>query len=139
MKKLFIILGGIFISSSAFSADFGVGGGIIRDTDCALLSENVRINLSKDVVGGWACNSRAVSIAACHPTGRKTTRTLTREVCTGEGEDRNCENVTGPVTGSAIPFSSTDNGTVGNDYPGRDCVDAAVATDVATAQLPAAD
>lgn len=134
MKKIFIILAGFLTSTAVIADDFTGTSNVIADTACAMLAENVTINLSKDVVGGFDCNARSIVIAACHPTGRKSTRTLPVETC-DKASPPVCTTTPTPVTGSAVPYASTERGTVTNAYPSGDCVDAAFATAVATENM----
>lgn len=88
MKKLLITLGGIVsiaFSTSVFAADnadeaiaadqIGTGEGTrasIAVGDCSLLTEQVSINLSSGVAGGYHCAtaSNIIAVGACHPNGR---------------------------------------------------------------------
>lgn len=134
MKKIFVIVAGLLVSNAVLADDFPGSTNVIEDTDCEMLAENVTINLSKDVLGGFDCNSRSIVIAACHPTGRKSTRTLPVETCT-DADPPVCTTENEPVTGSAVPYASTERGTVTSEYPGGDCTTAAFATAIATDKL----
>ena len=138
MKKVFIIFVGLLTSTVVIAEDFTGTSNVIEDTDCALLAENVTINLSKDVLGGFDCNARSIVIAACHPTGRKSTRTLQVETCTKD-DPPVCTTAPTPVTGSAVPFASTERGTVTSEYPSGNCEKAEFATKVATAKMTPED
>ena len=138
MKKVFIIFVGLLTSTVVIAEDFTGTSNVIEDTDCALLAENVTINLSKDVLGGFDCNARSIVIAACHPTGRKSTRTLQVETCT-TADPPVCTTAPTAVTGSAVPYASTERGTVNSEYPGGNCEDAPFATTVATDKLTPED
>ncbi len=81
MKKLLIIAGGLAAMSLSMNAAAGTISGsttgatstVTSASDCQLLSENVTINLSKQVSAGYACNttSNVLAFAACHANGRK--------------------------------------------------------------------
>lgn len=138
MKKIFIIFAGLLTSTAVIADDFTGTSNVIADTDCAMLAENVTINLSKDVLGGFDCNAASIVIAACHPTGRKSTRTLQVETCTTDDPPA-CTTATTVVTGSAVPYASTERGTVNSEYPSGNCGAAAFATAVATAKMTPVD
>lgn len=77
MKKFIlsaVIIGAL--SSNAIAAD-DAGTAIptqkITMTDCSLLTEDVKVNLSSNVFGAYACNTtrNIIGVATCHPGGRK--------------------------------------------------------------------
>jgi hypothetical protein len=80
MKKIIVAFAGVAgfaLSMNASAAAIGgqpLGGPTTIDTTaCALLSEGIIINLSKNVSGGYACNTgtNVIAVAACHPNGKK--------------------------------------------------------------------
>lgn len=80
MKKIFALLAGIGLSMSAMAVDdqgnaMAAGTNSVAITDCSLLSEDVKINLSANVFGAYACNTllNQIGVATCHPNGRKGT------------------------------------------------------------------
>lgn len=80
MKKTLIIAAGLAsfgLSMNASAAAIaGTNAGAvtaITTSNCALLSEDVNINLSANVAAGYACNTgtNIIGVATCHPNGRK--------------------------------------------------------------------
>lgn len=79
INKALALLIGASLSSSIFAADnagtpFTSGEPIqAAAAGCSLLNEAVRINLSNNVYGSYACNtaSNRIAIATCHPNGQK--------------------------------------------------------------------
>ena len=77
MKKIAVLLFGLALSPSIFAAAIAANANEaarkIDTTECTLLSEDVTINLSRDVPAGYACNAgtNVITFAACHPNGRK--------------------------------------------------------------------
>ncbi|MCV2219319.1 hypothetical protein [Thauera sp. Sel9] len=76
MKKLLLSLAlGFGLAGNLMAAD-NAGttiAGAVTTTDCSLLTEDVRLNLSSAVFGSYACNTtdNVIGIATCHPQGRK--------------------------------------------------------------------
>lgn len=72
---------GLGFSVAGFAADdtgtaFTDGAPITANAaGCSLLNEDVRINLSNNVYGAYACNttSNRIAVATCHPNGMKGT------------------------------------------------------------------
>lgn len=131
MKKIALVFAGLMVSGAASAVQLSVSGPVSM-ADCAPLNENVRINLSSNVVAGVSCNATTVALSACHTGGKVTSRTvLLRDVaadttagipaykvpCSTAGVN-GCTSQT--VTGPAMPSASTRVGTVSTQYPGGD-------------------
>lgn len=141
MKKITILLAGLLVSGYASAVQFTASGQLLDD-DCVLLNETVNINLSKDVVGGAACNGRAIALTTCHISGRTTQRSA--PVCTDAdgnpdtgllGKESCSTTETEQVSGAAVASATTLAGTVTSQYPGATCT-AALAEAQATENLP---
>ncbi|MDZ7662341.1 hypothetical protein [Thiohalophilus sp.] len=126
MKKLLITLGGIVgiaFSTSVFAADdtdeaiaadqIGNGEGTqqtIQVGDCSLLTENVSINLSSGVAGGYHCAtaSNIIAVGTCHPNGRNDASN-NNYIYTGSSaggsvvgsQDANCDSAGSAAAGAA--------------------------------------
>jgi hypothetical protein len=107
---------------------------------CALLANDIQLNLSNNVIGAVNCNADDVTVAIsfCHTSGLVAQRTVpvTRDingevVCTVTA-DENCVET---VTGATHPSASTDDGTVTQVFPGQNCTAASVAA-VANSYAP---
>lgn len=75
-KNIFALIIGLSVSTFATADAFepnADGLEIIETTDCALLNEGVRISMSKDVEGGYECNTgtNQIAVSFCHPNGKK--------------------------------------------------------------------
>lgn len=129
MKKITLALAGLMISGVASAVQLPVSGSVSM-ADCAPLNENVRINLSNNVVAGVSCSATTVALAACHTGGKVTSRTVLlrdvaadadagipayKEACSTVG-DNGCASQT--VNGPAMPAATTRLGTVNVQYPG---------------------
>jgi aconitase B len=142
------LLAGLFVvaSGNAVAADVPLAAtGTIKTTDCALLNENVQINLTSGVQGGVSCSDTAVAITTCHTAGRITSREVEKlncvavdpddatkgETCTSFTPNKQYETKSGP----AMPTATTLAGTVANEYPGSGICDAAAAVSVAAGKL----
>lgn len=109
MKKVilgFAIAG--LLATNAFAVDdagtaFPVGR--ITMVDCSLLTEEVKVNLSANVFGAYACNttSNVIGVATCHPNGRKGTVSVS------------CDPVGDPDADPAVP--ADENCTASTDDP----------------------
>lgn len=69
-----VVVGSIFAGNVlAEGTALGVGGGVVTETDCVLLSSQVRINLSANVSGGYQCDEidQDIRIATCHAAGSR--------------------------------------------------------------------
>ncbi|WP_139375073.1 hypothetical protein [Stutzerimonas stutzeri] len=140
MKKLTLLLATFAVSGMASAVQLPSSGSVTTN-DCALLNENVRINLTSGVQAGVSCNDRAIAIAACHTAGRTSSREVEKFNCTTDQSDppvKSCvsfdpkqyETKSGP----AMATASTISGTVVPDYPAGSC-DAAAAETSATSKL----
>lgn len=143
MKKITLLLAGLMASGMASAVQF-TAPGPLRQATCAILNEDVTLNVSTNVAMGAVCNARAISIAACHLTGRTTSRSV--PVCANTDGDVNTgvgglEDCTTPppavTTGPAYAAATTLAGTVTSQYPGGAACTAALAETRATANLPA--
>ncbi|WP_341782093.1 hypothetical protein [Ectopseudomonas mendocina] len=79
MKKNLLALfaaSAVVFSSSLFAAPTAIESGeAITTTECAILGETVRLNLSKGVYGAYNCDEtrNAINVGACHETGSRST------------------------------------------------------------------
>lgn len=88
MKKLAIIAAALTWASLAQSAPIG---GQVTPDDCALLGENVNLNLSANVVGAYVCTDgidKQIGVATCSVAGRTVPRTA--QVPCGEAGQPAC-------------------------------------------------
>ncbi|CAL95970.1 hypothetical protein [Azoarcus olearius] len=139
MKKISFLIAGLLISGVASAVQLTTSGQV-RMTDCALLNEDVQINVTSGVVAGVGCNARAIAITTCHTAGRTTSRTV--NVCantdgdpnTGVGGNEDCTQ-TQTTTGPAVASATTLAGTVTPQYPGGTC-SAGTAETQAQSNLP---
>lgn len=79
MKKNLLALfaaSAVVFASSAMAAPTEIESGeAITTTECAILGETVRLNLSKGVYGAYNCDEtrNAINVGACHETGSRST------------------------------------------------------------------
>lgn len=133
MKKLTLVLAGLMISGAASAVQLE-SSNPVTIADCALLNEDVRINLSTGVLAGVSCTPNVIALSACHSAGKVTSRTVPVRIVAETGVAPNvipahlesclvgsadC-NVT-EVTGAAMPTATTALGTVNTQYPGANC------------------
>lgn len=77
MKKIAyaLVLAGMGMSASVFAEPAAVpsSGQISAADDCELLSENVRLNLSTNVVAAFNCDvaTNTITVGACHNAGSR--------------------------------------------------------------------
>lgn len=135
MKKITMLFAGLMASGLASAVQIQNSGESVAMTDCALLNEDVSINLTNGVQAGVSCNARAIAISACHTGGRTTTRTVDVTTC-DNATPPVCTTAPAPVEGPAMPTATTLAGTVISQYPAGIC-SAATAEANATASLPA--
>jgi len=129
MKKITLLLVGLMASGMASATVELAGSGPVRITDCALLNEDVNINLTTGVEAGVSCDDESVVIAACHTAGRTTSRSVMVTTCvntdgdaaTGVGGNEDCTDAPEAVEGPAMPRASTLAGTVVSGYPSGAC------------------
>ncbi|MCG4452030.1 hypothetical protein LJY18_01755 [Pseudomonas sp. MMS21-TM103] len=143
MKKVTLLLVGLMASGMASAVQLAASGAV-RIADCALLNEDVAINVSTGVAAGVSCNARAIAVTACHTAGRTTQRSVPvcidadNNVDTGVGGLEDCTTTAPAVTtGPAYASATTLAGTVTSQYPGGAACTAALAEARATANLPA--
>jgi hypothetical protein len=133
MKKITFVLAGLMFSGVASAVQLE-SSGPVTIADCALLNEDVRINLSAGVFAGVSCTPTVIALSACHSAGKVTSRTVPVRLVPESGEAPNiipahlescivdsdgC--VVTPVTGAAMPTATTALGTVNTQYPGALC------------------
>jgi len=142
MKKISFLMAALAVSGAASAVQLEATGQLLM-TDCELLNEDVKINLTSNVVAGLSCNSRAIAISTCHTAGRLTSRSVPTCVDTdgdpdtGVGGAEDC--TTAPpttTTGPALASATTLAGTVTSQYPGGAACTAAIAEAQATDNLP---
>ncbi|WP_155397667.1 hypothetical protein [Stutzerimonas stutzeri] len=79
MKKNLLALfavSAVVFASSVMAAPTAIESGNAIDTDdCAILSDTVRLNLSKGVHGAYNCDvaQNAINVGACHESGSRST------------------------------------------------------------------
>ncbi|UUY08520.1 hypothetical protein LRS11_00275 [Pseudomonas sp. J452] len=137
MKKLSIFAACMLLAGAAqATVTYDVSGKLaVSDCPDGLLSEDVSINLSSNVMAGVECNASQVSIGTCSVSGRTTSRTV---------EDLNCTSAAGPddrfgnpttvetcvpfvpaqyteTTGAVIYTGSSGQGTIVPQYEGTAC------------------
>ncbi len=127
MKFGIVLAAFLSFSTSSWSADNGsaalTSGTAVAATaaGCSLLNEEVKVNLSKDVIAAYACNTVAnrIAIATCHPSGLKSTFNVQPLIddpnYTGTGTPPKIPDETAApisVTGGKAFTASTDGGQV---------------------------
>ena len=75
MKKILISLSAVaaLAASMNVSATAIVSGGVITAaSNCTMLTDDIKINLSDSVLGDYVCNTttNTISVATCHTAGR---------------------------------------------------------------------
>lgn len=114
------------ISFNAYAESFA-GAATVGTNTCALFSEDLKLNPSANVVGGWNCDTAGTFqtdkgaqfvVATCHTAGRQGSRTSVTGTGTATG--------TATVTGSLVYRAGTGGGSMDQVFPGDAC-DAALA------------
>jgi hypothetical protein len=81
MKKLSplsAIAAGILLSTQVHAANgFSGNTTTITPNNCAVLDNNITVQLSKDVAAAYNCDATSFAAAACHGTGTDKSQTLT--------------------------------------------------------------
>lgn len=77
MKKIVLAVLALAITPVAFAGQIEKNTPktvTTADSDCPLLSEGIKISLSKDVEGGYSCNttSNMIAVSTCNANGKKT-------------------------------------------------------------------
>jgi len=77
MKKNLLALFAAATAAFASSAVMAVSitnGAPITNTECAVLGDTVKLNLSKNVVGSYECSeaNNSINVGACHTSGSRT-------------------------------------------------------------------
>jgi hypothetical protein len=135
MKIYAIFAAGMLVSGMASAVQFDVSGPLTVSDCPGLLQEDVRINLSTNVVAGTDCNAAAVALATCSIVGRQTERTVELQDCQDVpgGNDRFGNPITTQIcqpfvppqfdqtSGSVIFSGSSGQGTVVPSYPDAAC------------------
>lgn len=97
---------------------------------CALLQDDVRIQMSTNVVGAHSCDTvnspQAIHLAMCHTAGRTSTRTANTVVdpaqCTlSTTNTAACVPTTTSASGAVIPQASTLGGSMVMNFNGTTC------------------
>ncbi|EQM74958.1 hypothetical protein [Stutzerimonas stutzeri] len=140
MKKnllaLFAISAAVF-ASSAMAAPLKItSGSPITTTECAILGDTVRLNLSKGVFGAYNCDEarNAINVGACHETGSRSTSLTCAQIgvdAAGDAvfNDTQCTsaNVGAVVTVTSPSYrgfrASSTGGTVGAQSLSANCAD----------------
>lgn len=146
MKKITLLLAGLMASGMASAIEFA-NSGLLTQTQCTNLNENVSINLTAGVVAGVTCTDTTVTIAACHTNGMvKSRQALRVPVVTQDttGADVTTETPctagsTGcreiPVTGAAVAGASTTRGTTNTVFPNAGVCNVGLADSVSSGTL----
>lgn len=141
MKNIALVAFGLLASAAAHAVEFNASGSF-RMTDCALLNENVQINLSTGVRAGVVCNAATgVAIGTCHTGGRTAAREVEVLVASTDPNAPAGTMVSQnpPVfqtrTGPVVATASTRQGTVVPLYPQGTSCTAAIAEAQATTRL----
>lgn len=148
MKNISLLVVGMLAAGFVHAVPFEVSGKLAVSDCPGLLSEDVQLNFSNNVMAGVDCNASQVALATCSTGGRSTTRTV---------EDLNCTSAPGPndrfgnattvqtcvpfvppqyteTSGSVLYTASSAQGTVVPRYEGTGCT-AAEAETAAAARL----
>lgn len=82
-----LIAFGFMSSASALTITSGNSIGPDGDQDCVVLGEQVRLNLSRGVLGAFQCTeaTNSIDVAACHEAGSRTNQLA----CVVAGQDAN--------------------------------------------------
>lgn len=85
-----IAISAALVASGVSAAGTVVSGGVIAQSSCDLISEDVSVSLSTGVVGAYDCNpdTDAIKVATCHQNGQRASRKITC-VKVGEQDDAN--------------------------------------------------
>lgn len=146
MKKITLLLAGLMASSMASAIEFE-NSGLLTQTNCARLNENVSINLTTGVVAGVTCTDTTVTIAACHTNGMVKSRQALRVPVVTQDADGNdvttetactagttgCREI--PVTGAAVAGASTSRGTTNTVFPNAGACNVGLADTVSSGNL----
>ena len=140
MKKSALVLFGVLASTVAHAVTFDASAPF-RMTDCALLNENVQINLSAGVRAGVICNAATgVAIGTCHTGGRTAAREV--EILVAAPAPAPAGTLISQVppvfetrTGPVVATASTRQGTVVPLYPAGAACTSAIAESQATIRL----
>lgn len=142
MKKNLLALfatAAVAFASSAMAAPTLISGNPVTSTECAILGDTVKLNLSKGVSGAYNCDEtrNAINVGACHASGsRGTTLTCAQVGLNQVGEavynnpSCNSTNVGTDITVTAPSYrgfrASTTGGSVGAQSLSTNCTDATV-------------
>lgn len=122
MHKLLITAAGLALSLNAAATDtsngFTTGGTTtVQDTTsaCPLLNETVKVNLSKNVAGGYGCaeSTNKIAVVTCHPNGKKnlTSNNFYQGVSSGGAisavQDAACDTTKATSKAAALSTSSS--------------------------------
>ena len=103
------------------------GSTTITANACSLLQDDLRVQLSTNVVGGYTCDTatnNAIYLATCHTSGRTASRTSTVSVpsgCGGTSTVLCTGTAASTVTGAVVPSASTLGGSMAMNFPGGTC------------------
>lgn len=90
MKKLFpfaTVAAGVMLSGQVFAATATIGGSTtLSPTHCPVLSNNITVQLSSDVVAGFNCGQTSFVAAACHKTGTNKAQTVPAKLYDDDGD-----------------------------------------------------
>ncbi|WP_146161696.1 hypothetical protein [Pseudothauera lacus] len=141
MKKLanILLIAGLGVSSSVFAQAMVVpANGVVTGGatgDCELLSESVRINLSSNVVGAFACDeaTNTITVGSCHNAGSRNDSLLCAQIgvdASGNGifNHNDCD-AAAVAAGTVIQgaadfrgfFAQTSGGSVAPSFLGGSC------------------
>ncbi len=128
MKKTIGLLSIALLPTIAFDASAAafVGGATVGTNTCSLFSEDLKLNPSSNVVGGWNCDTAGsfdsekgaqFVVATCHTAGRQGSRTSV----TSDTTPGSTATGTATVTGSLVYRAGTGGGSMDQVFPGSAC------------------
>ncbi len=114
MKKNLLALftaSAVVFASSAMAAPTAIESGVnITSTECVILGDTVKLNLSKAVHGAYNCDEtrNAINVGACHETGSRSTSLTCAQIGVDDNDDPvfNDSSCAGKPAGSVITVSS---------------------------------
>lgn len=137
MKKELSVFALAMAPAFALAQATGIGGTTtVQTNDCSLLQDNLRIQLSSNVVGAYNCDTtnNVIAISACHTSGRVAARNqvviTNASACTTAGATTPCVTATSNVSGAVIPAASTAGGSMDMKFPGATCSSSTAASQI---------
>lgn len=114
MKKNLLALlaaSAVVFASSAMAAPTEIeSGNDITTTNCTILGDTVKLNLSKGVRGAYNCDEtrNAINVGACHETGSRSSTLVCAQIGTAQNGDPvfNDGACAGQPAGQVIPVAN---------------------------------